>query len=199
MALPVFSILIGIAGALQQLPPVQWVTSNTTVSGFSLTEASKNIYIDASFGNVTDTKGLTLISPTALEFAETFREDISTLFGGNWTLQRVDELPSSGIVLGRFRGNGDDVTYENGVVTEEGYEVEVANGSVYVGGTGARGMFWGTRSLLQELLVANGSLSSGRVVDAPAYATRGYMVSLRASVVIATHPIQHECHLLTVS
>jgi hexosaminidase len=38
-------------------------------------------------------------------------------------------------------------------------------------------MFWGTRTLLQEMVVANGStLQAGRTIDAPAYATRGYML-----------------------
>jgi hexosaminidase len=38
-------------------------------------------------------------------------------------------------------------------------------------------MFWGTRTLLQEMVVANGStLQVGRTIDAPAYATRGYML-----------------------
>lgn len=38
-------------------------------------------------------------------------------------------------------------------------------------------MFWGTRTLLQQLLIANGSsLQLGRVIDAPVCATRGYML-----------------------
>ena len=187
MALQIFSILIGVAIALQPLPPVQWENNNTTTLGFSLGEASKTIYIEASFENVKDTGGLTLIPPTAYEFAEVFRDDISTLFGGNWTLERVDELPSTGILLGRFRDDDYEATYENGVVTEEGYEIEVANGSVYIGGTGARGMFWGTRTLLQELLITNGSLPTGGAVDTPAYATRGYMVSLSGTECIASY------------
>jgi hexosaminidase len=124
-----------------------------------------------------DTDGLTLIPPTAYEFAETFRQDISQLLGGNWTLQRVDELPTSGILLGQFKGDSSQLTYENGETTEEGYELEVSNKSIFVGGTGSRGMFWGTRTLLQEFLIANGThLNPGRIVDAPAYSTRGYML-----------------------
>ncbi|KAF1847793.1 glycoside hydrolase family 20 protein [Cucurbitaria berberidis CBS 394.84] len=184
MALRFFSILICIVSALQPLPPVQWVGSNSTNSGFSLSKASREIYIDRSFGNVRDTEGLTLIPPTAHEFAETFRSDISALFGGDWTLVQVDELPSTGILLGRFRGSGDQIIYENGRVTEEGYEIEVTDGRVYIGGVGARGLFWGTRTLLQELLISNGSVSPGRAVDTPAYATRGYMVGLRGTMCI---------------
>ncbi|KAF2251031.1 glycoside hydrolase family 20 protein [Trematosphaeria pertusa] len=177
MILPCLFRVVGVAAALQPLPPVQWTNNNASSTGFSLSDAPKRIYIDNTFADQNDTEGLTLTPPSAYEFAETFRQDISQLVGANWTLQRVDGLPTSGILLGHFSGEPSELTYENGVETEEGYELEVRNGSVFIGGTGARGMFWGTRTLLQELLIANGStLAPGKVVDAPAYATRGYML-----------------------
>lgn len=178
MLLAVFTAIIHIAAALQALPPTNW-THNGKSDGFELSSAPRKIYIDKTFSSVRDQNGLTLIPPSACEFAETFRADISSLFSDNnatWTLEEVDELPSVGIVLGPFRGNAGQVTYENGDATEEGYEIEVTDGRVYIGGTGARGMFWATRTLLQELAISNGSLPSGRTVDAPAYATRGYML-----------------------
>jgi hexosaminidase len=163
--------------ALQSLPPAQWMNSNTSTSGFSLQDGPSIVYLDRSFSPVRDTEGLTLIPPSAREFAETFLRDIAALFGGNWTLQEVDVLPKSGIILGPIKSNTSQLTYENGIATEEGYELEVVEGSIYIGGTGARGMFWGTRTLLQELLIANGSpLQPGRLTDAPAYATRGFML-----------------------
>ncbi|KAF2710017.1 glycoside hydrolase family 20 protein [Pleomassaria siparia CBS 279.74] len=168
------------AAALQGLPPVKWTAGNSsTTATFSIADADapKTIYILNSFVDNVDTEGLTLIPPTALEFAETFLRDISQLFGSNWTLEKVDEFPASGIFLGKFRGDAGTLTYENGVATEEGYELEITGRSVYIGGTGSRGMFWGTRTLLQELLIANGTaLATGRTLDAPAYATRGYML-----------------------
>jgi hypothetical protein len=110
--------LIGVVAALSQpLPPVQW-TRNGTTSSFMIENSPKTIYIDSSFAKVSDTGGLTLIPPTALEFAETFRQDISSLTRGNWTLQQVDSFPESGIFLGRYRGEVDQLTYENGVPTE---------------------------------------------------------------------------------
>ena len=172
-----FTVLSCSANAIRQFPPVQWTNSNSSSTGFSLRDASRHIYIDSTFAHVRDIEGLTLIPPSAYEFAEVFRQDISELFGGNWSLQRVETLPSSGMLLGQWRGDPSSVTYENGIATEEGYELEVSNGTVYIGGTGSRGMFWGTRTLLQELLIVNGStLAPGRMVDAPAYATRGYML-----------------------
>ncbi|KAF2122895.1 glycoside hydrolase superfamily [Lophiotrema nucula] len=167
----------GAASGLQSLPPTQWTSNSTSSTGFSLADAPKTIFLESAFANVSDTVGLTLIPPTAAEFAETFSQDLISLFGGNWTIQQVEVTPGSGISLGRYRGNASQLSYENGKATEEGYEIESSNGCVYIGGTGARGMFWGTRTLLQELLIANGSdLPPGRMIDAPAYATRGYML-----------------------
>lgn len=174
--------LASTAVALQPLPPVQWTNSNTLsngFNGFASGIASRTIYIANSFADVADAEGLSLIPPTAFQFAETFREDLSSWNAANWTLQRVDSFPTnaSGILLGPFKGSDDEVTYENGATTEEGYEIEVTNRTVYIGGKGARGMFWGTRTLMQQALIANGSsLPAGRTVDAPAYATRGYML-----------------------
>ncbi|EUC30434.1 glycoside hydrolase family 20 protein [Bipolaris zeicola 26-R-13] len=162
--------------ALQPLPPISPVDKSNNDLGFSVTKQGTKIYIQNAFADKRDSSGLTLIPPSAEEFAETFRADLSSLYGSQWTLERVDELPTTGILLGPFRGNADQLTYENGIATEEGYELDVANGSIYIGGSGARGMFWGTRTVLQELQIGNGSLPSGNVVDAPAYATRGYML-----------------------
>jgi hexosaminidase len=182
MIIGVLTALTGAAVALQPLPPVQWTNTNSLSNGFNgitARNSSKTIYIQNSFADTSDTEGLTLIPPTAFQFAETFRQDLSNWTTANWTLQRVDQFPdnASGILLGPFRGSNDEVTYENGATTEEGYEIEITNRTVYIGGKGARGMFWGTRTLLQQALIANGSsIPAGRTIDAPAYATRGYML-----------------------
>jgi hexosaminidase len=177
MILRTLHAFVGVAAALQTLPLVQLTASNASTTTFSISETPKTIYILNSFADHVDTEGLTLIPPTAYEFAQTFLKDITQLFGADWTLEKVDEFPASGIFLGQFRGDSSKLTYENGVATEEAYELEVTGKSIYIGGTGSRGMFWGTRTLLQELLVANGTaLPSGLTTDAPAYATRGYML-----------------------
>jgi hexosaminidase len=173
LALPHF---IGLVGALQLLPPVSSGYSNTSDLGFSISAHARKIYIDKRFAGKRDSEGLTLIPPSAYEFADTFRADLSSLFGGSWILQQVDDFPPTGIHLGSIHDSNNLLAYENGQPTEEGYELDVTNGSVYIGGTGARGMFWGTRTLLQELLIGNGSLETGRVFDAPAYSTRGFML-----------------------
>ncbi|KAK6225312.1 glycosyl hydrolase family 20 [Colletotrichum tabaci] len=175
-----------LALGLQLLPPTLQSTLQSseapTKVAWQVASSSKTIYIDRSFASKVDTDGSTLIPPSGYEFATLFQEDISQLTGVNWTLQRVDRLPNaanaSGILLGGFTGNASSITYENGNPTSEGYELEVSSASVFIGGTGARGMWWGTRTLLQLLLLQNGTLTLpvGRAVDAPGYATRGYML-----------------------
>jgi hexosaminidase len=176
MSLLTLTFFMGLSVALQAFPPVYWINGAATSGGFSLVAGPKTIYLDSTFANTTDTGGLTLIPPSAREFAETFCRDLSTLFNQDWNVEIVEELPTVGIRLGGFRGSNKGLQYENRVVTEEAYELDIGDGTIYIGGTGSRGMFWGTRTLLQELLIGNGSLSSGKAVDAPAYATRGFML-----------------------
>ncbi|KAG9194863.1 hexosaminidase [Alternaria panax] len=175
MLLLAFSHLIGLVTAIHPLPPILSY-SNTSDPGFSISAQARKIYIDKRFADKRDFEGLTLIPPSAYEFADTLRADLSSLFGGSWTLEQVDDFPPTGIHLGPIHDSNTPLAYENGQPTEEGYELDVTNGSVYIGGSGARGMFWGTRTLLQELLIRNGSLVTGRIVDAPAYSTRGFML-----------------------
>lgn len=170
-------LFVSLVGALQPLPPLNWDRKSSSEEGFSLQNTPKAVYIDRKFANVRDSDGLTLIPPSGREFASTFLQDITALFSGNWTLQEVDNLPTSGIILGQIRTNSSQLTYENGNWNEEGYELDITSKSVYIGGSGTRGMFWGTRTLLQQLLIANGSaLPSGHTIDAPAYPTRGFML-----------------------
>ncbi|KAH7057166.1 family 20 glycosyl hydrolase [Macrophomina phaseolina] len=175
---PVMMLLSGalLVSGLQLLPPVPGSTSDG--APLDLASISKAIYIDSSFASVTDLNGLTLIPPTAYEFAETFQQDLAQLTGFAWTLQNIDGIPSngSGIFLGQFHGNSSDLTYEDGTPTEEGYAFTISSNRVFIGGTGARGMWWGTRTLLQQLLLSNGTLAPADIVDAPAYATRGFML-----------------------
>ncbi|KAH7380490.1 glycoside hydrolase superfamily [Phaeosphaeria sp. MPI-PUGE-AT-0046c] len=170
-------LFLGLVGALQPLPPTRWHRNQPAVGAYSWRDGPKIIYIDREFAKLRDSEGLTLIPPLASEFASIFLQDITAVLGGNWTLQEVDNLPASGIVLGPMRGNTGQLSYENGKASKEGYELEITSDGVYIGGSGARGMFWGTRTFLQELLIADRSpLSLGHTIDAPAYVTRGFML-----------------------
>jgi len=176
--------ILQFCAAIQLLPPPLNGSSEVSTLDFGPILDSKTIYIFNSFAPIRDVSSLDSIWLRADEFAEIFRQDISALTGSQWKLESIDELCdySEGVVLGAFRGDAAEVSYENGEPTEEGYEIDYqfTNGTIFIGGTGARGMFWGTRTLLQQLLYGTdrGSLpfSAGKIVDAPAYATRGFML-----------------------
>ncbi|KAF5646702.1 beta-n-acetylhexosaminidase [Fusarium tjaetaba] len=167
-----------LAVAQDLIPPILEKADSFVEETWSVDSSPKVIYIDNKFASVSDDDGLTLIPPTAHEFATTFQDDLAKITGSNWTLKRVDSLPNnaSGISLGSYTGESSDLTYENGKPTSEGYEIIINSNRVFIGGSGARGMWWGTRTFLQLLLAGNGTITSTLGRDAPAYATRGYML-----------------------
>ncbi|KAB8264148.1 glycoside hydrolase superfamily [Aspergillus pseudonomiae] len=174
-----FLSLIAAVSALQTLPPVQWTSLGSEPDGFDIATIDRNIYITNSFASDRDENGLTLIPPSAIEFANTFRQDLEELTGESWNLHPVEVLPEgqTGIFLDRLDCSQGALTYENGDPTEEGYTLQVQTGRVSIRGSGARGMWWGTRTLLQQLLIAHSHpIPSGEVVDAPSYPTRGFLL-----------------------
>ncbi|KAL2843903.1 glycoside hydrolase superfamily [Aspergillus pseudoustus] len=148
---------------------------------WDIKNSCRTIYIEEGFAATRDTDGLTLIPPSGHEFAEVFLEDLNQVTGVNWTLETVSSLPdpstaNGAIRLGPFTGDASLIAYENGIPTSEGYELTITPTAISIGGTGARGMWWGTRTLLQMLLIKNNcTLSTGTTTDFPAFATRGYM------------------------
>ncbi|KAI8273730.1 hypothetical protein K4K60_010485 [Colletotrichum sp. SAR11_57] len=164
-------------GTEPQSSPVVVTTSNNTAQQQILCPYPQKATMDTSCASANST--LCWSCSDGFDFATLFREDISKLTGENWTLQRVDRIANvkaSGILLGSFTGNRSAITYQNGKSTSEGYELTVSPTAAVIGGTGARGMWWGTRTLLQLLVAHNGSLPVGTTVDAPAYETRGFML-----------------------
>lgn len=171
-----FTLLVP-AWTYQLLPPGTFAPSSNASSKLDFQALEKVIYLETAFGSVKDVDGLTLIPPSASEFAETFRQDLERISGSSWTIETVDELPTSNAIwLGGLNGSSTSLAYENGVATSEAYELDISSNGVSINGVGARGMFWGTRTLIQLLMLNGTSLTPGRLVDAPAYATRGFML-----------------------
>lgn len=171
-----FLTTFALASALQTLPPIQ-SAQHSHPGEFSLASTDRVIYLEEGFSEWKDQDGLTLIPPSASQFAGTFRDDLQELTNSTWNIRTVKKLPehASGIFLGRSKSRN-YFTYEDGTATEEGYEVVVGIDRVAILGSGARGMWWGTRTLLQQLVLNSHSIPAGRVEDAPAYATRGFML-----------------------
>lgn len=174
-----FVSLIGVTAALQTLPPINLEQPNGSGSDrLSLKHVDKVIYLDAEFASSRDQNGLTLIPPSVQEFAQTFRDDLQQVTNSSWRLQHARKAPkhASGIFLGRA-SNTSRFTYEDGTWTEEGYDFEVGHRRISILGSGARGVWWGTRTLLQQIALSpEAALPLGSVSDAPAYPTRGFML-----------------------
>ena len=167
--------------ALQILPPVPSAseTDAGSIGSFDFGQAQSKIYITNDIAGYRDQDGLTLIPPSGQEFAATFIKELSDATGKRWSLEVVDEVPTngSGIYLTQLNNDGPTLTYENGSPTEEGYQLNITADRVIIGGTGSRGVWWGTRTVLQELYQSNfTALTATSVQDAPAYKTRGYML-----------------------
>ncbi|KAK7908099.1 beta-N-acetylhexosaminidase- variant 2 [Apiospora marii] len=171
---------MGVA-ALQPLPPPPKSTYNGTGPGLVLDSSfPKTIYVQSELASHRDTGGLTLIPPSGQEFAETFRDDLARLTKSEWSLKVVESFGKndSGLFLDLTREDGPaGFQYASGQSTEEGYTLRIAANQVRITGSGARGVWWGTRTLLQQLLISNWtSVPAMELRDAPAYATRGYML-----------------------
>ncbi|KAI1343730.1 glycoside hydrolase family 20 protein [Xylariaceae sp. FL0016] len=179
-----FNFLALVVGAMsfQLLPPapVESSASNeTTAGGLVLEDLPATVYITTQLASQRDSQGLTLIPPSGQEFAEVFLEDLTNVTSRQWELQVVETLPTnvSGIFLDQYAGDASTLTYEDGTPTEEAYALSIAVGRATISGTGSRGMWWGTRTLLQMMMTASdGTMPTARTVDAPAYATRGFML-----------------------
>ncbi|KAI1750371.1 putative beta-N-hexosaminidase [Xylaria castorea] len=168
-----------VSASLQLLPPTQLSSYNESTVGFSLDSISTTVYITKSLASHRDTGGLTLIPPSGLEFAKLFIVDLNEASSKEWTLEVIDVAPTNatGIILELFQGNTASLSYENGNPTEEAYRLEIRANRAVISGSGARGTWWGTRTLLQQLTVSNWTvLPASRIIDAPAYATRGFML-----------------------
>ncbi|KAI3329771.1 putative beta-N-hexosaminidase [Ustulina deusta] len=168
-----------LASSIQLLPPAQLPSHNQTTPGLSLDGISTTVYIVKSLASHRDTSGLTLIPPSGLDFARVFVEDLNEASGKLWTLDVVSVSPTNvtGIVLEEFRGDASSPSYQNGKTTEEAYILDIRDNRAVISGAGARGMWWGTRTLLQQLMVSDWTtLPASRITDAPAYATRGFML-----------------------
>ncbi|KAH8703578.1 putative beta-N-hexosaminidase [Talaromyces proteolyticus] len=162
-------------------PPLTFSNESQSFIDFSSVLVEKKVYIERRFSQRRDSAGLTLIPPSAYEFAQTFIDDLEDITSTPWSLNVVEKLPKhgNGIFLGFSAQN---LTYQNKVATEEGYTLDIrSDGGVVIAGTGSRGMWWGTRTLLQMLIQKESSPSNmklpvGHFVDAPAYPTRGFML-----------------------
>lgn len=100
--------------------------------------------------------------------AEILVQDLKEMFG--WNYQLVIGKKEKGAVCLTL-GKPDKV------LGDEGYRMEIRNG-VTIEAPTSRGVFWGTRTLLQMIHNQPEGLMKGRATDFPLYPNRGFMIDV---------------------
>ncbi|KAI0375221.1 glycoside hydrolase [Pilatotrama ljubarskyi] len=139
------------------------------------------IVVDERDAHSTKDNGLTLIPPTLLNFSQTFKSDLETLFPQTTVSLSTGDVQESLNVPGVISFLLSDSLrscHADGSPTTEGYELEVSPTNVRITGAGSKGAFWATRTLLQGLVLTGGQFPTGKIVDKPDWRTRGFMLDV---------------------
>ncbi|KAK7461887.1 hypothetical protein VKT23_008320 [Stygiomarasmius scandens] len=159
-----------------QIPSIKSFTESNSSSPFVITP-HVSIVVDSQFQD----SG----SPSLSSFAQTFRSDIITVTGFNDIPDvTVGDAPEEPDVSTIFLTLGaSNFTLFNGQETGEGYEFEVTNMVYTIKGVEAIGAWWGTRTLLQQVLLSlaasnETSIPAGSGSDGPGWEIRGFMLDV---------------------
>ncbi|KAF9240848.1 glycoside hydrolase family 20 protein [Melanogaster broomeanus] len=88
----------------------------------------------------------------------------------------------SPVVQPYLTGSSSNHTYYSGFATVEGYDFTISNTSYVISGSGPIGAWWGTRTLLQQLVLSQHgddvrySVPAGSGTDSPGWEVRGFML-----------------------
>jgi hexosaminidase len=134
----------------------------------------RTITVDSKYASSTDEDGWTLIPPTLQEFAGTFAEDLGEVAGCHVTVELGTECSERGVFL-TIDQSGDFVDAA-GRFTSEGYRVDVTESGITITGASPLGAWWGTRTVLQQAVLNDGTIAVGTGTDAPGWGTRGIML-----------------------
>jgi hexosaminidase len=138
-------------------------------------DALKAIVVDSTFQNSRDTEGKTLIPPTLLEFAETFSADLKDILNVSVPVKTAASSGTDSVFL-TLSSDSDEFLDVAGRKTSEGYSFEVTTNGVKIAGASPLGVWWGTRTLLQQAVLGEMKIPLGTVSDSPGWGTRGIMV-----------------------
>jgi hexosaminidase len=160
------------------VPAPHYVTSHVQ-DDFVLADIFHDyVLVDEVFAESALDDGLSLIPPILYTFAEVFASDIHELFPSlspTVSLISASKLSTfSGYVFLTLSPQLNTV-FTSGSPTTEGYELVTAACGADITGSGAKGAFWGSRTLLQRLVQTNGHFPSSNIRDEPDWPTRGIM------------------------
>ena len=117
-------------------------------------------------------KGAIVVSPSdsarLKSTARILREDLKVLMNWDYTI-KIGKAESRDILL--------TVAKADKMLGTEGYEMNIRD-YVRVKASTEKGVFWGTRSLLQILSGQKGALPKGEIRDYPSFPSRGFMLDV---------------------
>ncbi|KAJ1938800.1 hypothetical protein FBU59_004330, partial [Linderina macrospora] len=154
------------------IPSLQdWKGSKGT---WQLTKRTR-IVIDPKYakGNARDSQYTFMVNPSTLsDFAQTFQADLKEVTGYNLEIS-VSSKPSKGDIYLTLGADKTDKSLNN-----EGYLLDIGKKGVQIQAVTSRGAFWGTRTLLQLVILADTegyALPQGKARDYPNYNERKFM------------------------
>ena len=172
MHLLLFLISYGclVSANLLGLPTVPFTPSDGTFDISSV----KNIIVDSEHASTTDHDGSTLIPPSLQDFAETFADDMKQVVDCHAMVKEGKESAEQSIFL--TLGSSSDFVDAAGRFTSEAYKLNITASALTITGASPLGVWWGTRTILQQAALNNGEIPTGSGTDAPGWATRGVML-----------------------
>lgn len=170
----ILTIDIVIEARLLGIPSVPFTALNST-STFQL-KSLQSVVVDSNYANAVDLEGETLIPPTLTEFANTFSSDLKASLGLEIAVQVAGGALTNSVFLTVAEDKSKFIDAA-GRVTSEGYTLNVTSDGIFITGASPLGVFWGTRTLLQQAILGELSIPLGFGTDSPGWRNRGIMVS----------------------
>ena len=160
------------ASELVGIPTVPYEVASSGGS-FDLSSVDR-VVVDSEYAASVDLDGETLIPPTLWDFANTFAGDLGTITGTSIQTTNGSEALNNSVFLSLdISGSYKDAA---GRTTSEGYSLKVTNAGIRIEGASPLGAWWGTRTVVQQLVFGNGSIPYGSGSDSPGWKIRGAML-----------------------
>ncbi len=110
------------------------------------------------------------------QFAATFSQDLESALGISVNVTTGSQCSSHCVFL-----TVDNITHYHdaaGRDISEGYSLSVDSTGITIAGASPLGVWWGTRTVLQQASLNNGSIPFGSGTDTPGWGTRGMMLDV---------------------
>lgn len=149
---------------------------SSPASHYSLTQLAE-IIVDSRYRDSVDSDSQTLIPPTLQSFATTFSADLASSLGLHIPVHSGNRATKNSIFLTLVSDSKKSIFKDAaGRPTSEGYSLTVTKDGVTLTGASPLGVWWGTRTILQQAVIGDLDIPVGSGTDAPGWGVRGVMV-----------------------